>query len=439
MKPVLRKPTHIALLLLILVLPFLGSTSGPEGEVAIPEISTRINAFTLDLLKHEAQAADAPGNTVLSAQSIFHGLALSYVAAGGDTRAELAKVLHFPDDNRQLIDGLATLRQQLHASAKPGKIEISVATSAWLDGTHARFRKEYADQVQQAFAASLHSVQFKQPDQVSQEINNWVSEKTHGKITKSVGPQDFKSKSTPGVIDEPALVTVNAVYFKADWGSRFEKGSTREHPFHVDAATTEPAPMMHQRSVLLYAEDDRVQFLEIPYVDGSYSMYVLLPQRILSVKSLMDLVTIDRIIALKRGAFPHQVDVLLPKFEIGSHLGVKNALGAMGVQSAFDSQRADFDKMITKTVEAYRVYLNEVYHDAWIDVHEEGTEAAAATTAVHYSFGCSMQPGAPPPVDFHADHPFLYMIVHNQSRSVLFAGWISRPKQLARPSRPASW
>ncbi len=229
------------------------------------------------------------------------------------------------------------------------------------------------------------------------------------------------------MVNEPALVSVNAVYFKADWGSRFEKGATQDGPFHVNGATIENTPMMHQHSVLPYAANEDFQFLEIPYIDGQYSMYVLLPRKILGVKDLMSRVTARTVIDLKRNSGPYTVDVLLPKFEFKGHYDIKDQLAKMGVSSAFDENKADFDKMIVKKIEAYRIYISQVYHDAWIEVHEEGTEAAAATTTVGYSFGCDMQM-RPQPVDFHADHPFLFAIVHNKSYSILFAGWIANPK-----------
>jgi serpin B len=227
------------------------------------------------------------------------------------------------------------------------------------------------------------------------------------------------------------LVSVNAVYFKADWGSRFEKGATRDGPFYVNATTTGKAPMMHQHSVLPYAENDEFKFLEIPYIDDQYSMYLLLPRKILGIKDLMRHVTDRTVIDFKRNSAGRTVDVLLPKFEIAGHYGIKDQLAKMGVSSAFDNGKADFDRMIVKKIEAYRIYLSEVYHDAWIEVHEEGTQAAAATTSIHFSVGCSMEPPNPAPAVFHADHPFLFAIVHNKSYSILFAGWIANPKGFA--------
>lgn len=343
------------------VLLLLGASASWETDSEAPGISRRINAFTLDLLKHRAANGNLPPNAILSPQSLFHGLAISYIASGGETRKE------------------------------------------------------------------LHQAKFTQQDQTSKAINGWVSGQTHGRIPKVVGPEDLTSRSRPGVIDEPALISVNAIYFKADWGSQFEKGSTRQQPFHVDAGMTVETPMMHQRSLLPYSENDTVQFLELPYIAGGCSMYVLLPHKVIGVSRVIEAMTVEMITDLKRRAAPQDVDVLLPKFEMRSHLAVKDALEKMGVKAAFDNHRADFDQMIIKRFEAYRVYLREIYHDAWIEVHEEGTRAAAATTTVHHSFGCSAPQAPRTPVQFHADHPFLFLIVHNQSRSILFAGWISNP------------
>ncbi len=411
----------------------LGASTPEKSDPAIPDISERVNAFTTDLLKHHARVKDLPANTVLSPQSVFHGLALGYIASGGDTRKELARVFHFPEKNEELLKDLADLRQQLHKADKHKRIDITMANSAWLDETYADFRKQYVKQVQDALEASLHLVKFEQKQRVSDDINKWVSEKLRGKIQKSVSPSAFDSGSQPGIIDEPALVIVNAVYFKADWGSRFDKASTHKRTFHADEATTVETPMMHQRSLLPYSENEDFKFLELPYVDNHYSMYVILPKTVIAIPKLMENVTADQIVELRRRALGHEVDVLLPKFDMKSHLGVREALSAMGVKSAFSNQKADFDKMIIKKIEAFRIYITEIYHDAWIDVHEEGTEAAAATSTVQFSFGCSA-PHRPMPAQFHADHPFLFMIVHNESRSILFAGWISNPKDIAEQS-----
>lgn len=426
-----RFKTICRLLLPVAMFVFLGASTSEKSNPDVPDISNRVNKFTLDLLKQQADAKGCPANTVLSPQSIFHGLAMSYIASGGDTRKELQQVFHFPEKNEELLKELVALRKQLYKADKHKRIDVTMANSSWLDETYADFRKEYVNQVQDAFHASLHRVKFKDKQRASDDMNKWVSEKTRGKIQKSVDPSDFKSRSQPGIIDEPALVTINAVYFKADWGSRFNKEATQQRTFHMGKTTTVETPMMHQRSPLLYSENEKIKFLELPYIDNHYSMYLILPKDVIGIPELVKNVTIDQIVEMRQMAFGHEVDVLLPKFEMRSHLGAKDMLSAMGVKAAFSDQDADFDEMINKKLEAFRIYISEIYHDAWIDVHEEGTEAAAATSTVHFSFGCSA-PSRPMPAEFHADHPFLFMIVHNESRSILFAGWISNPKEFAQ-------
>ncbi len=420
-----------AVLLTVMLFMVLGAHRSSQMDSQVPDISQRINSFTLDLLKYHAEGKDFPENSILSPQSIFHGLALSYIASGGDTRKELGAVFHFPEKNEQLFKDLAGLQQGFRKADKQKRIEIAIANSLWLDETYADFRKDYLEQVQDTYEAAVHRVQFEQRQRASDAINKWVSEKTRGKIQKSVDPGDFISRSRSNMVEEPALVAVNAVYFKADWGRRFNSASTRNRAFKTDKLTTVETPMMHQRSLLPYSEDEHLKFLELPYVDNLFSMYVILPKEWIGITELIKNVTIDRLLELRRRAIIHEVDVLLPKFEMKSHLSVKEILSAMGIKSAFSSQKADFDKMILKKLEAFRIYISEIYHNAWIDVHEEGTEAAAATSTVHFSFGCSA-PQRPKPAQFHADHPFMFMIMHNESRSILFAGWISNPEKSAQ-------
>ena len=424
-----RRSVRAAVVVLLLcIVPCLGSAPGKPDPWTIPDFSQRVNAFSLDFLKRCARVPLADHNAVLSPQGIFQALAMSYVASGGQTRKELAEVLHFSQDDQRLTDDLRRLRLQIQSAAKERRIQASVASALWLDGTFAEFRKEYKERMEKAFGASLHQTKFRDADKVCSEINCWVSKETNGRIQEVIGPQDLRSRSGLGVIDEPALLTFNAVYFKADWGSRFEPDGTRELPFHVAPKQTKIAPLMHQRSVLLYAADDQFEFLELPYVDGRFSMFVLLPREILPLAKLADPLSADGIARLRRSAAAYEVDVLFPKFAFRTHTRVKNTLDEMGAKAAFDKGQADFDRMIVKKWETYLVYISDVFQDAWIEVHEKGTEAAAATTTVHYSIGCSAGPPPLPRVDFHADHPFIFAIVHNESRSVLFVGWVTDPK-----------
>jgi len=427
MKRFCIKYPRMILLCFLLFLPLLGAGPQTPGDAVIPDISNRINEFTFDLLRYHAATLQADENTILSPQSIFHGMAMSYVASGGETRKELARVFHYPDNDAKLMKDLTNIRLQLRLSAKPKKIDVSLANSVWIDETYAIFQKEYIKKLGKEFSAELYSEEFKDGKRASKAINKWVAEKTRGKITEVIGPEAFQSQSGSDVIDEPALVSVNAVYFKADWASRFDKKATGNRAFHVDGSTVKNIPMMQQNAALIYAENDDFQFLEIPYVDNRFSMYVLLPKQIIGIKEAVSRLKQETVVDLKRKAYSHNVDVLFPLFEIRKQYNVADTLKSLGAGVAFDKKRADFDKMIVKKWEAYRIYISSMSHDAWIEVHEDGTKAAATTTTTHFSFGCSA-PMNPTPAVFHADHPFLFAIVENKSYSILFAGWFANPK-----------
>jgi serpin B len=415
------------LLLIAVYLPFLATIPVNRGVGPVPALSGRINSFTFDFLKQEA--AYGGQNEVVSPMSIFCGLAMSYVASGGDTRSALARVAHYPGNNETLVHDLAGLQREITEGGCRRGVEMRMTDSVWLDVRYAEFSRQYLRDIGRLGAGSAHEVAFNEKEKASGEINAWVSKNTNGRITGSTQPGDFRSRSGPGVIDEPGLVSVNAVYFKAEWISRFAPNGTLKQKFYTTSGTEREVPMMHQTSLLLYSQNARFKFLEMPYRGGLYSMIVLLPREKTDPEGMLAALTAEAVVNLKSSALPHKVDVMFPKFLIAHHSDVKSILVGMGAGMAFDSSRADFGGMIVKKMEASRVYLSSVRHDAWMDVGEEGTEVAAVTTSVHFTVGCSAE-GPPMAAEFHADHPFLFLIVHNRSRSVLFAGWIGNPADL---------
>jgi len=401
-----------------------GANQHPDApDKPIPAISQRINAFTIDFLKHAA--AKDTGNLILSPQSIYHGVAMSYVASGTKTRTELAKAVGFPDDDKQLTTDLAKLRKQIQSTVNKNT-DVSIANSAWLDSTVAEFRKDYLSNLEKTFEASMYPVKFKNSKEASGRINKWVSEKTRSRISEVVRPQDFDSPDFT-----PCLVTVNVAYFKSEWSVPFEKADTKERPFRLNEKDSVNALLMHRAVHSRYGEDKTFQFLELPYTDSMYSMYVLLPKQVLVPKKMVSLVQSDTLAKLSDHAVQRSVDVLLPRFEIRHHCSAKDTLRNMGVALAFDMNRADFDRMIVKSPAVDRVFLSEIYHDAWVAADEKGTEAAAATTTMVAAPACAPPTKEEPPAVFHADHPFLFFIVHNESRSILFAGLVTNPKELA--------
>lgn len=414
------------------LLPILGATSveAPAVVAKVPELSREINTFTVAMLRQYAAQKDAGPNAVLSPQSAYHGLAMSYVASGGKTRQELADACRFPlADDAGFMKQLAALRQDLVKPAD-AKLEVHLANGVWLDRTYATYQPAYLDKLTKSFQAELFGVQFREGAKSAAEINKWIAQQTNNHIKDVVTPHDFPSLSSPGWIVEPALLTVNAVYFQSEWGSRFEAEGTFDHSFRVAASRTVQVPLMHQESMLPYAENPDFQFLDIPYIGKHYSMLVLLPKRDLAIRQQLALLSPALLADFRQKAHVCAVDVLLPKFSLRTSCDVKDVLARMGVRTAFDRYQADFDAMIVKKFEAYGIFLYKVEQDAWIEVTEKGTRAAAVTRSMHYSVGCSAAPRRQV-VPFHADHPFLFLIVHNASQSLLFGGWLSDPSRVS--------
>jgi len=435
-KPSRMKTKHLksslqSLLVLIVYLPFLAATSPRDQSGGpAPESSARINDFAFDLLKREA-AAGGGQNTLISPFSIYSSMAMSYIASGGPTRLGLARALHFPADNDSLVRDLADLRRKMAGDGDRPGVELRMAGSVWLDTTWAKWQPDYLRTLDRMGAQPARDAKFADKTASCAEINRWISAATHGRIAGGITPADIPSRSKPAldIIDEPGLVTVDAAWFKAKWAHQFDATETMHRLFNRPGGGSADIPMMHQDSLFPYSQNPHWQLLVMPYLGGRFSMLVLLPRDIEDAKAITASLTQETMKQLLAYVHPAKVDILFPKFTLRRHTDLDDTLIALGAADAFNKNKANFDAMIIKQETARHVYLSSVKQDTWMQVSEEGTEAAAATTAVYFTLGCSAQE-PPETVNFHADHPFLFFIVHNPSRAILFAGWVTNPAAL---------
>jgi serpin B len=416
------------LVVVVVIMAFsLGRADQPAAYVPTSDLCRGINAFTVDYMKQ--MTADSGNNAVVSGYGIFENVAGVYIASGGQTRSELAKALHFPDSNDVLAEQLQGLRQELEKAGSKPKVKMQIANSMWMDHAHVHFRPEYVANVRKWFGVDVHEAAFVNSRQASDQINSWIAEKTSGRIEKGVSPSDLASRSMPllGILDEPAIVSVNTTWFKAEWQTRFNKSDTSFYPFHTTANVAKDRLMMHQFPVVPYAEDETFQFVELPYAEGTYSMYVILPREVLTPEEMLGKISPETISGLRDRAFHCRVDVLLPKFEIRTRSMAKDILARMGTSAVWDKRRADLGGMFLEDSHAQHIYLSEIYNDSWIQTDEEGTEAASVTSTINLSFFECSAPMQEMPAVFHADHPFVFMIVHKDSRTVVFSGWVGDP------------
>ena len=256
-------------------------------------------------------------------------------------------------------------------------------------------------------------VDFAQAEAASRTINQWVESQTNGKIKDLIPPGSLNALTR--------LVLTNAVYFKGDWVQPFQKRNTQEEDFTVSAQEKVKVPLMHQQTKMGYVGEKTFQVLELPYAGRELSMVVLLPKKADGLPQLEKAITVDKLSSLMSKLNVREVNAYLPKFKLETSFGLNPTLEAMGMKRAF-SREADFSGISS----AEALYISAVLHKAYVDVNEEGTEAAAATGVLMK--GHAARRPQPVPV-FRADHPFLFLIRDTREGSVLFMGRLTNPSK----------
>ena len=272
---------------------------------------------------------------------------------------------------------------------------------------------------QSTYFAQAQNLDFESdPEAARVTINQWVSDKTKKRINDLLPPGSINS-STP-------LVLTDAVYFKGKWVTPFDKGFTQSEDFWITPDRTVKTDMMRVSQDFDYFENDQVQVLQIPYQGDRLSMLVILP-RSKDIHGLEKIFTQDAFLKWENGLSSQQVNLTLPKFKFDSGYEMSRVLGELGMGQAFDVNKADFSGMAQKIL-GKNLYIGAVFHKAWIDTDEEGTEAAAAT-AVNMMEAATANPGPDVFKDFIADHPFIFVIEDTVTGHFLFMGRVSDPRE----------
>lgn len=402
-------------------LPVLGACSSEPPpppvfdatEIAVTddvrEVATQSNGFAFDLY---GQLRQAEGNLFFSPASVSTALAMTYAGAGGQTQRQMAQVLHLDGADERVHEGFGGLAHILNSNGE--RYQLRMANRLWGQKGYP-FRPEFLTVTRENYGAELAHVDFSHPDKAVQTINAWIEKQTEGKIGQMLSPDLLEPQTR--------LVLTNAIYFKAAWQDEFWKGATEEAPFHLSAEDETKAPLMRQLEWFSYAETDDAQVLELPYVGGDLSMVVVLPKQIGGLAAWEETATAQRLDRLITEFELRRVEVFLPRFEIASQLPLIDALQALGMTLAFRQDDADFSGMTS----AEDLKLYAVIHAAFVDVDEEGTEAAAATAVM--TDGAAEPRHEEQPVVFRADHPFLFLIRDRRTGAILFLGRLVNPSE----------
>lgn len=374
------------------------------------------NEFAFDL--YAKLCAPSPsgkdGNRFFSPASISLAFGLASAGARGETLAEIEKALHFDLEQDKLHPAFADLMKQLQGAGRERKFQFTVANALWGQKGFG-FRPEYLKLTRSYYGAGLQEVDFRgDSEQARKTINRWVEKETKDRIKDLI----------PGGAVDPMtrLVLTNAIYFKAAWAHPFAESATKDGTFQLGGGKKrDGAKLMHQKHDFGYFEGETFQMLALPYEAHELSMLVLLPKKVDGLPELEKVLTAAKVDEWIGKLKTHEVDVTLPKFKFTSEFQLNEALQALGMKQAFDLSRADFSGM---TAEG-KLFLSAALHKAFVDVHEKGTEAAAATGL---AFSLASAPLPQPKAVFRADHPFAFAIRENATGSILFAGRMVDPR-----------
>jgi serpin B len=384
----------------------------PSVLDGVKSFSVDHNDFAFALYQ---QVHDRAGNLFLSPFSVRAALAMAHAGAKGETGAQMAKALRFtPTDTKQhaafgeLIQGLAATR---------GEYELTTANSLW-GQEGAPVQREFLDRIARDYGGGMNLVDFSRNAEAARvAINRWVEDKTKERIRDLI--------PSGGVHADTRLVLVNAVYFKGTWALQFNKITTREETFHVEGGGKVRSPLMRRIMEVGHFHGEGLQMVELEYVGGNLSMLVLLPDKKGALVDLESKLTAEMLLecAVKMGR--REVEVFLPRFTLRwGTFDLGPQLAGLGMPLAFTAA-ADFSGINgLEPGHDDSLLLSHVFHQTFVDVNEEGTEAAAATGAA--MIRASM--GRPPkPAVFRADHPFLFVIRDRRNGAILFLGRVTDP------------
>ena len=376
--------------------------------------------FAFDL--YEALREDG-GNLFYSPYSISLALAMTYAGARGDTETQMADTLHFNLPQDRLHPTFNTLDLDLASRGKDERdkdaegFTLRIANAVWAQHDY-QFQQTFIDLLAEYYGAGVEPADFYEaPEKSRVTINDWIAEQTEDRIIDMV---------PPGVIQKlTTMVLTNAIYFKAAWALPFYEGDTNKGPFHLLDGSETLVPMMRQTESFRYVRMDGYQIVDLPYVGHELSMTILLPDegRFREFEDALDATLLERVLG---DAERQYLTLVMPKFEFELQFMLSRTLEQMGMSNAFDRGTSDFSGMDGNSCFAGDepcLFIQDVIHQAFVSVDEQGTEAAAATAVVVVG-----ESARPDPIRVAINRPFIFLVRDLETGAILFLGRVLDPR-----------
>jgi serpin B len=399
--------TKISLIAVLLL--FAGFHQAAASPADQQKLAAANNGFAFKLLKQLAKDQPA-ANIFISPYSASTVLQMAGSGAAGQTKIEMQQVL---GTTGLSSDTVSAANKEITQSLNSGNTNIilNTANAIWYR-QDAHVKPEFMARNQQFFSATVAPLNFADPHSVD-VINSWASEKTHGKI----------SRIADGMIDQvyTRLFLANAVYFKGRWADPFDAKDTKDRPFHLRSGNQKDVPMMTQTKTFTYRHGTGYQAVRLPYQDENLAMYVFLPDTNSSPEKLLGIMNGDTWQRVTKPGFSEKEGmVVLPRLKLEYSVELNQPLQALGMKTAFDMVKADFSGI------APQLYISAARQKMFVEVKEEGTEAAAVTGIAVMTESTAMP--LPNPFQMIVDRPFLFLIEDKQTGTILFTGVMFDPE-----------
>lgn len=365
------------------------------------------NRFGLDLFREISKGSAHNDNVFISPLSIHTAIAMAWNGAGTSTKQQLAERLYLPSGNDQQINEAMKQMMASLMNSDP-KVKMDVANSVWYRSGY-KVKSSFLDVNRNYLNADVAELDFSDP-KAKDQINGWVARKTNDRIKQIV------DEITP----EHVMFLINAVHFKGIWEKEFKKDLTQNRPFYLADGSIKQLMTMEMKSRFSYSELEGYRVLELPYGNGNFSMLVLLPDKEMDINKLVQKLTADEWNTIASDLnYKTEISIRLPRFTFSYETELKKPLMQLGITEAFIPELANF-KGITDS----DIYISRVRHKSFVEVNEEGTEAAAVTSI---EFRETAMPSEP--LTFYVDRPFVFALREKTTNSLMFIGKVMEPVQ----------